>query len=133
MSGGEAARAQRPARVSESARRRRAAASAQRTRLVPAQVKRLEVHGADGQLALALRSTESRQSRRNGAQGVEDALALAAAAPPPPPPPPPPPRAPLTGCCVGTCEPMRSCLSMCSSVVLPALSRPRNRILASLE
>lgn len=30
------------------------------------------------------------------------------------------------GCKVGTCCPNLSSLSMCSSVVLPALSRPRN-------
>lgn len=30
------------------------------------------------------------------------------------------------GCKVGTCCPSLSSLSMCSSVVLPALSRPRN-------
>lgn len=30
------------------------------------------------------------------------------------------------GCKVGTCCPSRSSLSICSSVVLPALSRPRN-------
>ena len=36
------------------------------------------------------------------------------------------------GCCVGLCCERRSSLSMCSSVVLPALSRPRKRILAFL-
>ena len=34
------------------------------------------------------------------------------------------------GCVVGWCTESLSCVSMCISVVLPALSRPRNRILA---
>ena len=41
-------------------------------------------------------------------------------------------RASDVGYCVGWCCASRSSFSMCMSVVLPALSRPRNRILAFL-
>lgn len=41
-------------------------------------------------------------------------------------------RASDVGYCVGWCCASRSSLSMCIRVVLPALSRPRNRILAFL-
>eukprot|EP01043_Picozoa_sp_COSAG02_P072524 COSAG02_NODE_13701_length_1359_cov_2.315079_2_plen_193_part_00 len=38
----------------------------------------------------------------------------------------------VLGCCVGLCCAMRSSFSRCKSVVLPALSRPRNKIFAFL-
>jgi len=89
--------------------------------LVPAQVKGAELDLGDRQLLRGCRGGQ-RQRRASGgvhrrvpgAQGVSvngsDSL----------------------GCCVGLCCDRRSSLSMCSSVVLPALSRPRKRILAFL-
>lgn len=50
----------------------------------------------------------------------------------PRPPSPPLERTSDVGYCVGWCCAKRSSLSMCISVVFPALSRPRNKILAFL-
>jgi len=84
--------------------------------LVPAQVERAELDLRDRELLRrCAREEEEEELSATAALPAEVRGARAA-----------------LGCCVGLCCDRRSSFSMCSSVVFPALSRPRNRILAFL-
>ena len=57
-------------RAAHGLEQQQARAECQRTSLVPAEVKRLEVHRAHSQLALALQVGEDIKKRRQGSRGM---------------------------------------------------------------